>query len=396
MKEVLSAKQMANFDQRSSNLRFDQAAFRIAKTISVMTITILSSVFTANSAANAISSPKSEPKSEPNNGNYVLETNLVSSFLSIAGISETKPAKNIQERVWANQPITNSVANSLILSAEANKSGLTPDSPEDKATAKLEYEPHTESNSDEVVQPILIGRDSTGRSLIANVLTTLKPLQILAAEIGSFNNSINSELSTNSDNSDLNIKNLNIQKIKLLPKNSIKTSSQLTENLETEIKDISEFAPILIPELPSLVAKVYLPETSDYGLTSGFVWPAQGILSSRFGWRWGRLHQGIDIAAPVGTPILSSADGTVDFAGWNSGGYGNMIDIIHTNGSVTRYAHLSRIRVKKGQSISQSQVIGLMGNTGSSTGPHLHFEIRPNGRAAINPMKFLAQIISKG
>ncbi len=144
------------------------------------------------------------------------------------------------------------------------------------------------------------------------------------------------------------------------------------------------------PQLPQLTASAYLPDVKDYGLSTGFVWPADGVISSGFGWRWGRLHAGLDIAAPIGTPILAAATGVVDYAGWSDGGYGNMIDIRHPDGTVTRYGHLNEIYVKEGQSVSQSQSIGAMGSTGFSTGPHLHFEIRPNGGSAIDPMAFLA------
>jgi murein DD-endopeptidase MepM/ murein hydrolase activator NlpD len=145
----------------------------------------------------------------------------------------------------------------------------------------------------------------------------------------------------------------------------------------------------LAPELPELVAKAYLPD-SGYGISTGMVWPAEGTLTSGFGWRWGRVHQGIDIAAPTGTPILAAGSGTVDFAGWNDGGYGNMVDIRHDNGTITRYAHLSAIYIKTGQPVNQAQVIAAMGSTGFSTGPHLHFEIRPGGGRAVDPMSFFA------
>ena len=144
------------------------------------------------------------------------------------------------------------------------------------------------------------------------------------------------------------------------------------------------------PQLPQLTASAYLPDVRDYGLSTGFIWPADGVISSGFGWRWGRLHAGLDIAAPIGTPILAAATGVVDYAGWSDGGYGNMIDIRHSDGTITRYGHLNEIYVKEGQSVSQSQSIGAMGSTGFSTGPHLHFEIRPNGGSAIDPMAFLA------
>ncbi len=121
----------------------------------------------------------------------------------------------------------------------------------------------------------------------------------------------------------------------------------------------------------------------------GFIWPAQGVLSSGYGWRWGRQHRGIDIANDVGTPILAAADGRVVFAGWSDGGYGYLVEIRHLDGTLTRYGHNSRVDVEPGQLVRQGQVIALMGNTGRSTGPHLHFEILPLGRQAVNPLPLL-------
>lgn len=109
--------------------------------------------------------------------------------------------------------------------------------------------------------------------------------------------------------------------------------------------------------------------------------------TSPFGRRWGRMHEGIDMAAPVGTPIFTTGDGVVTFAGWQRG-YGNVIKIRHELGTETRYGHLSRIRVRQGQRVSQGERIGDMGNTGRSTGSHLHYEVRVNGRA-VNPMSFI-------
>jgi len=109
--------------------------------------------------------------------------------------------------------------------------------------------------------------------------------------------------------------------------------------------------------------------------------------TSGFGRRWGRAHEGIDMAAPVGTPIHATGDGVVTFAG-RQGAYGNLIKIEHELGVETRYGHLSRIRVKVGQRVSQGDLIGAMGNTGRSTGPHLHYEVRMKGRA-VDPMSFI-------
>ncbi len=100
-----------------------------------------------------------------------------------------------------------------------------------------------------------------------------------------------------------------------------------------------------------------------------------------------RLHEGVDFAGPVGTPLVAAADGVVTFAG-RRGAYGNMIEIRHAMGYTTRYAHLSRIRVTRGESVSRGDRIGDMGNTGRSTGSHLHYEVRLNG-TPINPMTFI-------
>ncbi|MBF9029810.1 peptidoglycan DD-metalloendopeptidase family protein [Rhodobacterales bacterium HKCCE3408] len=117
--------------------------------------------------------------------------------------------------------------------------------------------------------------------------------------------------------------------------------------------------------------------------------PVQGSyrLSSPFGPRSGRMHEGTDLAGARGTPILATADGVVTFAGTQSG-YGNMIEIRHAFGLTTRYAHLSRIRVSEGERVSRGDRIGDMGNTGRSTGPHLHYEVRRDGRPT-NPMTFI-------
>nr|WP_325048036.1 M23 family metallopeptidase [Paracoccus sediminilitoris] len=109
--------------------------------------------------------------------------------------------------------------------------------------------------------------------------------------------------------------------------------------------------------------------------------------TSGFGRRWGRMHEGIDMAGPVGTPIYATGDGVVIQAG-RASGYGNLIKIQHELGTETRYGHLSRIRVKVGDKVSQGDLIGDMGNTGRSTGPHLHYEVRMKGRA-VDPMSFI-------
>lgn len=109
--------------------------------------------------------------------------------------------------------------------------------------------------------------------------------------------------------------------------------------------------------------------------------------TSGFGSRWGRMHEGIDLAGSMGSPVYVTADGTVTHAGWENG-YGNMIEVRHEFGLVTRYGHLSGINVEVGQRVSRGDKIGAMGNTGRSTGTHLHYEVRVGG-SATNPMTFI-------
>jgi murein DD-endopeptidase MepM/ murein hydrolase activator NlpD len=118
---------------------------------------------------------------------------------------------------------------------------------------------------------------------------------------------------------------------------------------------------------------------------SGLIWPVSGVVTSGFGYRWGRLHAGIDISAPAGTPVRAAASGTVIYAGW-MGGYGNLVVIDHGRGLATAYAHLSAIW--GAGSVSQGQGIGAVGCTGSCTGNHLHFEVRVNGQP-VDPFSYL-------
>jgi murein DD-endopeptidase MepM/ murein hydrolase activator NlpD len=110
----------------------------------------------------------------------------------------------------------------------------------------------------------------------------------------------------------------------------------------------------------------------------GCIWPARGRVTSEYGRRWGRLHAGIDIANSVGTPLYAAKSGTVIFAGQQSG-YGNVVIMDHGGGMSTLYGHQSRIATSDGAQLSQGQLVGYMGNTGHSTGPHVHFETRYGG-----------------
>jgi murein DD-endopeptidase MepM/ murein hydrolase activator NlpD len=138
----------------------------------------------------------------------------------------------------------------------------------------------------------------------------------------------------------------------------------------------------------SLASRIQTSQSSSSVVrsSSGLIWPVSGPVTSGFGWRWGRMHEGIDIAVPTGTPVAAAASGQVIYAGW-LGGYGNLVVIDHGGGLATAYGHNSSIAVGGG-SVSQGQTIAYAGSTGNSTGPHVHFEVRVNG-APVDPLGYL-------
>ena len=141
------------------------------------------------------------------------------------------------------------------------------------------------------------------------------------------------------------------------------------------------------------------PAAPDLSKVS-FSWPVSGRVSSYFGLRRrlrgsrSRRHQGIDIAAPNKTPVRASRSGHVIYAGNRIPGYGNLVILRHQDSFSTVYAHLSKIRVKKGQFISRNQLVGLVGKTGRATNYHLHFEVR-NGTRPVNPLLYLSRYYAK-
>ncbi len=131
-----------------------------------------------------------------------------------------------------------------------------------------------------------------------------------------------------------------------------------------------------------------IPTSSQKG-TGRFVWPTSGRITALFGQLvQGKPHEGLDIGAPMGTPVVASDSGYVTFAGWDRTGFGNLVILNHGNGYLTYYGHLSKIMVKEGDTVAQGQRIGLVGASGNSTGPHLDFRIRENN-VFRNPLGFL-------
>jgi murein DD-endopeptidase MepM/ murein hydrolase activator NlpD len=162
------------------------------------------------------------------------------------------------------------------------------------------------------------------------------------------------------------------------------------EHLEDDISHLDSRIQAALQEAQSSTSTSDpLPAGPIQGASGGFIWPVNGPVTSPFGPRWGRLHAGIDIAAPTGTPIRAVKDGQVVLvqSEAESGGYGNFTCIDHGGGLASCYAHQSAQHITSG-SVSQGDVIGLVGCTGSCFGDHLHFEIRVNG-VATDPLGYL-------
>jgi murein DD-endopeptidase MepM/ murein hydrolase activator NlpD len=164
--------------------------------------------------------------------------------------------------------------------------------------------------------------------------------------------------------------------------------SKLTAEQQAEAGEIDS----LQASSAALTARIQAAQANRGGASStpssaGLIWPVNAPITSPFGWRWGRMHQGIDLGAPYGTPIRAAASGTIIYCGWESG-YGNLTVIDHGGNLATAYGHQSSIAVACGQQVSQGEVIGYVGSTGHSTGPHLHFEVRING-APVDPLGYL-------
>jgi murein DD-endopeptidase MepM/ murein hydrolase activator NlpD len=163
------------------------------------------------------------------------------------------------------------------------------------------------------------------------------------------------------------------------------TLTRVREQQEDLEGDLSEISQKIAEQLATNTGS--LPAGPIRGGSGMFIWPINGSVVSGFGMRWGRMHEGIDIAVPTGTPIRAAAAGTVSIAGV-AGGYGNYTCIDHGGSLSTCYAHQERILVSGGQQVAQAQVIGISDCTGHCLGPHVHFEVRVNGQA-VDPLGYL-------
>jgi murein DD-endopeptidase MepM/ murein hydrolase activator NlpD len=261
-----------------------------------------------------------------------------------------------------------------------------------------------------------VAKAPVAKAPVAPIVTATAPTQLVARRAETV--SVNPDFDSRKTDSSLAIELRNFVQPKLKPEeiaSSTITAGKSNQSSRSVVLPTVErqviaratvgseaYAPVtaavgkmVSPNLPPIGREdAYLPGTSGSGgnangPSNGYVWPSKGMLSSGYGWRWGRMHKGIDIAAATGTPIVAAAAGTVAFAGWSDGGYGYMVEVEHVDGTMTRYGHNDRVLVSKGQQVSQGQQVSEMGSTGFSTGPHLHFEVHPRGQGAVNPMAFL-------
>ncbi|MBN1572348.1 MAG: peptidoglycan DD-metalloendopeptidase family protein [Deltaproteobacteria bacterium] len=162
-------------------------------------------------------------------------------------------------------------------------------------------------------------------------------------------------------------------------------TSALFDELNSEIERLSEVANHEEQSLNELLS--FLEEQENLLASTPSIWPTRGFVTSGFGFRGRRMHEGLDIANRVGTRINASADGIVIFAGIRSG-YGKFLIIDHGYGISTCYGHLNSIDAREGQRLKRGERLGTIGNTGRSTGPHLHYEVRING-VPVNPVNYI-------
>jgi len=168
------------------------------------------------------------------------------------------------------------------------------------------------------------------------------------------------------------------------------TLASVREDKEEAIghmRDLQAQSAALAARIRSAQSSSVVPAPTGAASAAGFVWPVHGILTSGFGWRWGRMHEGVDIAVSNGTPVVAAKAGVVIVAGW-MGGYGNLVVVDHGGGVATAYGHNTSVTVGVGQHVEQGQLISYSGSTGHSTGPHVHFEVRING-SPVDPMGYL-------
>lgn len=352
---INSAEQVSLLTESSSSSNLNsEESFKVAN---------ISKTFSSNGDLenNSHSSPVATP---------VADEQLATSANSFTSANKFMIADNSisQERVAQSSPMpTQSISIPVEVETPQSASETTAvNIPVIPSVPESNFKPQTESNPSNVIK-----------------LEVEKP-SLMSNEYSSGNNSLS------------RARTENVRVMSAMPQESADNTSENSNVVSIVPIQIEYYNPAVgpavgdmgYPNLPQINSPApYLPDSQKP--FNGYIWPAKGVFTSGYGWRWGRMHRGIDIAAPVGTPIFAAADGEVVFSGWNSGGYGNLVKIRHSDGSMTFYAHNSKLLVRAGQYVTQGQQIARMGSTGFSTGPHLHFEIHPYGTKAVDPIAFL-------
>ena len=165
------------------------------------------------------------------------------------------------------------------------------------------------------------------------------------------------------------------------------TTPAASAPLPGEVDDVTRATKATSPVRPTASRT---PPAPTVDAAKAWTMPVAGVqLSSTYGSRWGAMHRGIDLAGPIGLPLKAMSSGVVTFAGQQSG-YGNLVQIKYWDGTVSYYGHMNALAVRTGQQVTPGQVVGELGNTGQSTGPHCHLEVHPSGGSDIDPMPWLS------
>ncbi|MCB0876529.1 MAG: peptidoglycan DD-metalloendopeptidase family protein [Solirubrobacterales bacterium] len=242
----------------------------------------------------------------------------------------------------------------------------------DDALSRYEYLQRIEDRNSEIVGRVRDLRDDTAAT-VARVRATRDSIAAKRAELAR-------------TRQELEAREAQLDAARARSRNALARVDDHVDHLEDDVSDIEKK---IQQQLMAASGVTALPAGPVQGGQAGFIWPVNGPIVSGFGMRWGRMHNGVDIAVPAGTPIRAAKDGTIAFAESEaeSGGYGNFTCIDHGGGLATCYAHQSSFAITSG-SVQQGDVIGYVGCTGHCYGDHLHFEVRING-SAVDPMGYL-------
>ncbi|MEZ5156231.1 MAG: peptidoglycan DD-metalloendopeptidase family protein [Solirubrobacterales bacterium] len=242
----------------------------------------------------------------------------------------------------------------------------------DDALSRYEYLQRIEDRNSEIVGRVRDLRDDTAAT-VARVRATRDSIAAKRAELAR-------------TRQELEAREAQLDAARARSRNALARVDDHVDHLEDDVSDIEKK---IQEQLMAASGVTALPAGPVQGGQAGFIWPVNGPIVSGFGMRWGRMHNGVDIAVPAGTPIRAAKDGTIAFAESEaeSGGYGNFTCIDHGGGLATCYAHQSSFAITSG-SVQQGDVIGYVGCTGHCYGDHLHFEVRING-SAVDPMGYL-------